>query len=1389
MTRLAWRLRLLATCAVLAAFVFAQSPGLTAADTKLDLTQNPGGFLARALHLWDDQAFFGQLQNQAYGYLFPMGPFYWGGKLLQVDSWIVQRTWWTLLLCAAYLGTVRLSRLLGLDPPLARWIAGLAFALSPRMLSTLGPISAESLPFALAPWVLIPLVAYAAHGSLRRAASWSAVAVLLMGGINAVATAAAAALGLLWIVLESPRGSRLRLGSAWAGCGFLATAWFLMPLVLLGRYSPPFLDWIESSSVTTSITDGSAVLRGVTDWVAYVATGGGPEWPAGWSLVSERILVLGTVAVACAGAAGLALRRTRHRRFLVASFGLGLLVLVAGHVSSAGVWADGVAAPWVRVLLDGVLSPVRNVHKFDVWVRLPVAIGAGWAAAAVLALARSWRAWSWRAWSWRAWSWRALRDARPRPLLVAGTAVVAAAGLVAAGSPLWRADLTTGRTFLSVPGYWLEASAWLANAGGRGRALVVPGSSFGTYLWGRPQDEPLQPYALSPWAVRDAVPLSSAGNIRALDEVEALFSDGRGDPGLSALLARMGVSYLVVRNDLQYEQAQAPRPSLVHQTIASSGGFSPVSSFGPVLAGFESPTLVVDSAIDGAYRAIEVFRVDATPRDPRAVLRDATVTDVLAGESDALLGAASLPGERGRPIVRSADVVDRSTPARTLITDSGRRIEVSFGQVHDNRSRTLTPGSPWALERKVHDYVVTPTQEGPVTTYDGAVDLTASSSGGDASSVRVDPAQGEWNAVDGDPQTAWTPRAFAQGTAWWQVASDRAFDLAGASVTVSVQRPAPGSVGLRVVTDSGSVDVAVGVPRTASPSWTGTVRLPETGTTRTLRLELADVGSQSPGTVGIAEVRVADLVPARTSTLPAASGPSALSLYARHGNRAACVPRSPTNCLPSLARAGEEDSGIDRTVTTDGITGELAMTAYPVPGRALDSLLGPRGSAAVARASSTWVADPAVRPQAAIDGDPSTAWVAAAGDVRPSLVVDLPTTVRISWVRLRQSLSSAASRPLTLAVGVGGRTYRVSGDEQGYFRFPRTATRRVTLTVLGSVPVRSLQSGTAQQTVLPPGISELDLGEAQGLQQAIPRTRPVLLPCGQGPVVRVGDRTVATRVSTTVGAVLDGAPAQVRGCGTPVLPPGTQRLVAAPSGTFRPVSLRWQGPEPTGALVQAQVVSWTADDRVVTVPASSRPRTLELAENFNAGWTAALGSDPLPAVRVDGWRQAFLLPPGASGEVRIEFAPDRTYRSALALGAGAALLLLVLALVPAARRPRVSSAPRRPIGRGARTLVAVALPLLALGVAGALAGAVAVLLADRRRSRPWAAAVLVLLACAAAVAAPWPAATAWPAWATGLTAVVISAATGAVLGVLLARPARVRSGAPSAAPVVPPAGR
>lgn len=105
-----FRIRLLAISVLLLGLAFVQSPGLLVPDTKFDLAVAPVDFLGRALHLWDAESAFGQLQNQAYGYLWPMGPFFAGGWGLDVPGWIVQRLWLALVLIVAFTGAARVTR-------------------------------------------------------------------------------------------------------------------------------------------------------------------------------------------------------------------------------------------------------------------------------------------------------------------------------------------------------------------------------------------------------------------------------------------------------------------------------------------------------------------------------------------------------------------------------------------------------------------------------------------------------------------------------------------------------------------------------------------------------------------------------------------------------------------------------------------------------------------------------------------------------------------------------------------------------------------------------------------------------------------------------------------------------------------------------------------------------------------------------------------------------------------------------------------------------------------------------------------------------------------------------------------------------------------------------
>ena len=176
----------------------------------------------------------------------------------------------------------------------------------------MGSISIEQWPSALAPWVLLPLVHGSSTGSARRAALWSAVAVAMVGGVNAAATLAVLPLGAVWLLTRSPGPRRRALMVWWPVFTLLGTLWWLIPLFVLGAYSPPFLDFIESASNTTFSTDPFDALRGTSNWVPYVDTAA----LAGNDLIRTPALVVTGAAVMLFGLIGLLSRHNPHRLFL-----------------------------------------------------------------------------------------------------------------------------------------------------------------------------------------------------------------------------------------------------------------------------------------------------------------------------------------------------------------------------------------------------------------------------------------------------------------------------------------------------------------------------------------------------------------------------------------------------------------------------------------------------------------------------------------------------------------------------------------------------------------------------------------------------------------------------------------------------------------------------------------------------------------------------------------------------------------------------------------------------------------------------------------------------------------------------------------------------------------
>jgi arabinofuranan 3-O-arabinosyltransferase len=1341
---LAWRFRLAACSVVLFALSVVQQPGALVGDTKLDLAVDPGGFLSRAAHLWDAQGAFGQVQNQAYGYLVPMGPFFWAGHGLGVPDWLVQRLWVGLVMTVAFLGVVRLCGVLGVGTPPARVVAGFAFALSPRMLTTLGPISVEAWPSALAPWVLVALVVGSRRGSPRRAAAWAAVAVALVGGVNAAAAAAVLPLGVLWLLTRRPGPRRRRLLLWWPVLTFLGTCWWLVPLLLLGRYSPPFLDFIESASVTTAPTTVFDALRGTSDWVPFIE----PVWRAGRDLLDNGRLALDSGVVLALGFVGLARRDLPHRSFLVLGVLAGLVLVTAGHVGAVQGWFAGTERSW----LDAALAPLRNVHKFDVVLRLPLVLGLAHVVGLADSRVRQHRA----AARGRSGSpparWRqGLEVVRGGGV---GVLVLAVAGVAGAATPAWTGRLAPQGSFLAVPSYWSQTADWLAREDDGTRALLLPGSSFGSYLWGEPRDEPLQALARSPWAVRNAVPLAPAGNIRLLDAIEQRLVQGRGSQGLASYLSRAGVGWLVVRNDLE-RTGDVPDPVLVHQALRDSPGISQVARFGPEVGGPArlddrgDSRVVVNQGWQSTYPAVEVFRV----RGAHAAVRAGSLPVVAGGPEDlldladdGLLGAAPtrLAVDAGRDI---GDVP-------WVLTDGLRAREQSFGRVHDGRSPTLAPGEGVLAGVPAAEYAL-PGSERLRTRarLEGARATRASSSASDANGLGVvDPATLPFAAFDAEPLTQWVSGLRDQGRAWAELTLLDRRPVATVNVT------AGGALGrvaqrLQVRTDRG-----VSSPFSARPGERVTVVLPA-GSTRRIRVQQAP--GSPPTRLAVSDVDVPGVGLRRPLVLPRLPGswgaPDAVVLTSGQGRRSGCVlVDRDWRCAPGRARLGEEPFGLDRVVRLPA-RGSYAVGVRVAPrdGTALEDLVQ-AGQLVHARASSSSVDAAVGSAVAAVDGRRSTTWVARFDDERPSLRIDWlrPQVIRSVDLRLDPDAAATPADRVTLDYRGGRQTVRL--DARGHARLARAVrTTGVTLRLSASEPARSLgYDGTGQ--VLGLGVTELRLGGAR-LPERL-SSKVTVHPCGTGPTLQVGDRLLSTAVAASPQGLLLGQDAIASVCGaTRVTLPGGDtriRLTGSPAFTGTGLVLRSTGAAALRAPVQPVRLDARSDvRRTAEVPAGAS--TLVVRENENPGW---VGSGAARPVTVDGWQQGWRLAPGRDRTVTLTFAADRFHRVGLA---GGGLLLVLLGAVACRRERRPGSsglAACAPRAIGTDWLLPVGLVGVGLvggwpGVLAAASGATLCGVARRHllgERAAWLAGVPVAAAALAYAARPlgagagWAGTLAWP---------------------------------------------
>ncbi|MDP3894606.1 alpha-(1-_3)-arabinofuranosyltransferase family protein [Nocardioides sp.] len=1275
--------------ALLVALSFRQRPGETTFDTKLNLTTDPGAFLERSLHLWNPDASFGELQNQAHGYLFPQGSFALLGELLGLDAWVVQRLWSALLLVVAYEGARRLLR--AVHPAygaLPQVLAGLAFALSPRLLGAVGVLTGEVLPAAVLPWVVLPLV-LALRGRLRpvHGAALSGVAVVCMGGVNGTATLAALPLPALVLLcaLGAPVGRRLALW--WVPAVTLACSWWLLPLLVMGRYSPPFLDWIETAAATTRLLGWTNITRGADHWLAFIVVGGEPWWPGAYALATSSWLIVVGGVVAALGFLGLVHHRMPMRLPLLLSALLGVLLLAVGHEATLGSPLSG----WVRDLLDGPLAPLRNVHKVDPLVRLPLALGLAHAGALLV--------------GWVS-SREGLGTRRPQ---VAAAAAVGLVGLLAVSAqPMVTGDLRKAG-WTEVPAAWGSTADYLAEHSEGRRALVLPGSGFGTQTWGWTIDEPLQGLARSPWVTRSQVPLAPGQTIRLLDALEERVQSGSGSAAFADALARAGVRHVVVRRDLERFASGAPSSGRVDLAISRSPGLTRVAGFGST--GFGEQTLIDVYAVDG-----EVPLVAAAPLYDVVTVAGGPEDIISALEADAL--------GRDQMTVNSAEPGWDRPP--DVVGDGFRLRERQFGRVHGGASQVMGAGEQRRSDRGTTDYPGVPGAEPVVASHRGLRSVTASSSMGYADVVGpVRPEAGPHAALDGTGETAWRSAPLEDPRGQWlevEFAEERA--PAAVDVLVGVD-PALGVPvrRIRVHTDDRSSEHDV-------DPVSGRVTVPlESPVTRVRVTTLEVRGTPRTGAVAIRELSFPGLDLRRDLVVAdSGAGRATTFVFRSPGPRRACVDVGlGPECEISDAGPAEEQAGMLRRFTvSEGGTWRVEGSVVATANAASARLLQPLGEQVAAESASVLADDPSVSGQFAVDGNPATPWLADPSDMEPSITLSWKEARTISRLRVQRAHVRSVA-PSYAVVESGGQTRRVDLGPGSLGFFDPIETDEVTITF----PLRR-QRGTDAS---PLGVGELFIDGIDDLKGEVGLGLGSGAHCGLGPEVKVDGRVYPTQVTGRLRDVSRGARMGLRVCGDgPRLAPGEHVLEVLPTAQFTPTSLTLRSSSPVpraGATRRVDVGEWGPVQRTVEVGAGPAA-LLRIPENTNAGWRAELHGEDLEAVRVDGWQQGYRLPAGVGGTVTVTFSPDAAHRTALRVGlAGVALLLLTSAWLTRHRRRYAgadtglpdgltASLPGGPVRRSAVVGVATL-----LGGVPVLVGAVLALMVRSRRAAAVCAAVLI----------------------------------------------------------------
>ncbi|MEZ5380579.1 MAG: alpha-(1-_3)-arabinofuranosyltransferase family protein [Microthrixaceae bacterium] len=875
------------------------SPGRYVADARFEIYWGTGRYLRSQLSLWDGVRNLGRPNP----YFSPViGAVVGALRLIGLSPAWAERVLHAMMISLGATGAAAVMARHRPHDRLAVVMVALIYGFNPVVAEFLVP-SGIFFHYALAPLLVLCVrgaLTDPPEGDATSPWRWparTALVVFAMGAINSASLLYAFLPAAITAVAMVAGERRARLRALWSyawrtalaslACGAAA----LVVLAVNGPVVEANLSVTELPETVSAHSSWAESLRGLGYWLTYFG-GGGTTQPHPspfvlnfWAAAASLLVPLAALVV---------LIRTRWRP--ARTYGWMLLVALVAMVGLYPV-SDGYP-------LGDALSWMYEAFPTSRFLRNGYKAGAGWAMAVAMLVAVGT--------SELGTHLTKRRDRRatglgPRRLLGAAAAV----GVLGAAVPFWNTNLyPPAETTAGLPDYWRDATAYLNRLPDDGRVLILPGANRTRYRWGYIGDDLFDALLSQPHVARSTLPQGTPQAADLINAIDRYITGPDYSPGvIGPILARLGIRWVVLRNDLDWQQMGAPRPSQFNG-LRSDPDLSVVASFG-------SPgEFTTDPDATGARDAppdeldlppVQVFEVADSPgmvrTDPRPPLLVAGSGETWPGLSQAGLLNDSGP-VRYLPTLSAATTQQLLETGSGLVISDGNRRRVQRGTAEAN---FLSPTLPEGADG--NDRPARPLFDGAgqqtTADYGDATAITASAYG--APSQMFPLAFRPSNATDNNPRSAWGISGFGspKGESL-TIALDEPTKVDRVSIT-QVRNPAdtPTITRISVTDDQGrSIGYDLGTA-------TSTLSLPGRAVS-SLTFRIDQVNAQSPAAVGFTEIALFDTNNERLDLaerlelpdVPDASSAGELARYAFERSR--------------LGAPLVEEPGLARSFTTAG---------------------------------------------------------------------------------------------------------------------------------------------------------------------------------------------------------------------------------------------------------------------------------------------------------------------------------------------------------------------------------------------------------------------------------------------------------------------------------------